>query len=94
MDGKGLEKVRRAIPGGPEGMEVVGAMQPEDTHSKRFLSIRAGGNSDPSDVTGWLDLHGLMFHEGQTVTPETEGPVLKYLGSNGCYHAYEDVASK
>lgn len=103
MDRGGLERITQAIRGGSEGLEVTQVIGPESTRSVRFISIQstktqniyaAGQNHDPGDVNNRLDSHGLMFHEGQVVTPETEGPILKYLGSNGCYHAYEDVASK
>jgi hypothetical protein len=81
---------------------VESFLKPEHERHVRFFSIKDSENlgrgintrRDPSELNYALDVAGMMHHEGYGVTADTPSPLLKYLGSNGCYHTYEDVASK
>ena len=96
MDGKGMQKINSTV---RNLGEVESSMSPEDEQHIRFFSIvspesSVNTRSDPSCINEALDGAGLMHHEGHGVRSYTPSPLLKYLGSNGAYHAYEDVASK
>lgn len=90
MDREGLGKLQQVLP----WYFSVELKRPlKEDESVRFFSIVEGGSADPSFINRILDANGMMFHEGQLVTSKLESPLLKYLGSSGAYHSYEDVAS-
>jgi hypothetical protein len=101
MDAEGLGKINHALDG--RGIVVIDGVEMlslDEGESHRFFSVEAYRGrlrqqlEDPSPLNERLDRQGLMLHEGYGVSSDAKGPLLKYLGSNANFHAYEDVAAK
>jgi hypothetical protein len=49
---------------------------------------------DPARILRILDEAGLMLHSEKEFDPNKDSPQLKYLGTAGKYHSFEDLATK
>jgi hypothetical protein len=91
MDRLGFQRINKMLRQRySDGSFTVYPKPDADDTPSRYVGI--GQEKAPAVLLNHLDNACLLYHEGEEIELLMEGPKLKYLGSVGAEHTFEDVA--